>query len=432
MLYQWLIRALLEKLRTGRVDLVFEGRRQQYGDPRSHLAASLEVHDPSFFRDVARRGEVGLGQAYVAEKWSSDDLDDLMLILQLNFEAFLPMLRRGSLLLQGFRWMEKWRQKLLMRDRRSTLAGSRHGMSVSYDVGNDFFRLGLGPSMQYSCAIWPSPGSSLDEAQQHKLDVLIAKLDPRPEHSVLDIGCGWGTLLGAIHERFGCAVKGISLAGEQVDYCRQHHPGGRFELQDYRQLPATETYDRIVSVGMIEHVGYGYLQTFVDAVARHLKPGGRAVLHTMVVGDMLDLGPGVHFDAFVFTIMPVGYVPLPRELLTSVRRSRDLHLVHSERFGPHYGQTFCAWRRNLHANRAAVIDRYSAEHFRVYDYLWASSASCFTAGSTDLMQIVLEKGPVSNHIPLFDPRAQRPIDQAVVSPDSKPSAKIGVAAPSRR
>ncbi|MEM7353479.1 MAG: cyclopropane-fatty-acyl-phospholipid synthase family protein, partial [Acidobacteriota bacterium] len=355
-MYQRLIHKVLAKLRVGHIHLVLQGERRDYGDPNSHLEATLEVHDPSFFRDIARRGEVGLGQSFVAGKWSSGDLDDLMLIFQLNFEAFLPMMRGGTVLLQGFRWMERWTQKLILRDRRSTLEGSRHGMSKSYDVGNDFFRLGLGPSMQYSCAIWPFPGSTLDAAQEHKLDLLIRKLDPRPGHKVLDIGCGWGTLLGAIHERHGCEVKGISLAGEQINYCREHHPQGTFEHQDYRELPPTETFDRIVSVGMIEHVGYGYLQTFMDAVARHLKPGGRAVLHTMVVGDLLDLPPGVHFDAFVFTVMPVGYVPLPRELLQAVRRSGDLHLVHTERFGPHYGQTFCAWRRNLHANRPEVVD----------------------------------------------------------------------------
>ena len=402
-IYEYLVRRLLDRIRYGRVDLVAGGERRSYGDPDSHLEATLTVHDRSFFRDVVRRGEVGLGQSYVAEKWSSPNLDDLMLVLQWNIEAFVPMMRSGAVQLFS-RLLEGGKQKWLSNGRTGTLDHSKDAMSVCYDVGNDFFRLGLGPSMQYSCAIWARPEDSLEQAQQHKLDILINKLDLSPEHRVLDIGCGWGTLLKEIHARVGCEVHGISLAREQVDYCRESCPEGRFDYLDYREISG-ETYDRIVSVGMMEHIGYEHLQTFFDRVAGLLAPGGRAVLHTMISGDALDVAPGVHFDAFVYTIMPLGYLAIPRELHAAIQRTRDLHLVHSERFGPHYGRTFRAWRRNLQEHREAVAELYSPEHVRVYDYLWGSSAGCFTAGNSDLLQMVIGKGPPANDVQLYDPRA---------------------------
>ncbi len=401
-----LVHRLLKRICHGRLILVYGGERRVYGDPDSTLEGTLVVRDRSFFRDVARGGEVGLGQSYVDGKWHSPDLEDLALVFHLNIDAFLPMIKGGTFLLFASRRIERWKQRWISDWRESTVAQSRSGMSVAYDVGNDFFRLMLGPSMLYSCAVWASPGQTLDQAQRHKIDLLIDKLDLAPEHSVLDVGCGWGTLLEAIHSRYGCEVRGISLAEKQLEHCRQILPEGRFDSLDYRELEATETYDRIVSVGMIEHVGPEYLQTFMDTVARLLKPGGRAVLHTMIVGDTLDLGPGVHLDSFISrTIMPVACIPTPGELLHAVNRTRDLFPVHYERFGQHYGRTMREWRKNVLDHQEEIAERYSREHVRVYDYIWGMSSGCFTSSSFDLLQVVVGKGPLNSRIPVCDPRS---------------------------
>ncbi len=401
-----LVHRLLKKIRHGRLVLVSDGRRRVYGDPQSDLEGRLIVHDGSFFRDVARGGEVALGQSYVDGKWSSTDLEDLALVFQLNIDVFLPMIKGGTLLLFASRWIERLKQRWISGWRESTVDHSRSGMAVAYDVGNDFFRLMLGPSMLYSSAIWASPGETLDQAQQHKIDILIDKLDPAPEHSVLDIGCGWGTLLAAIHARHGCRVRGISLAEKQIEHCRRTLPEARFDYLDYRQLEECEAYDRIVSVGMIEHVGQEYLQTFMDTVARLLKPGGRAVLHTMIVGDTIDLEPGIHLDSFISrTIMPIACIPTPGELLNAVNRTRDLHPVHYERFGQHYGRTMREWRKNVLDHEEVIAERHSREHVRVYDYIWGMSSGCFTSSNFDLLQLVVGKGPVGGANPVYDPRA---------------------------
>ncbi len=401
-----LVHRLLKRIRHGRLVLIYGRRKRVYGDPGSDLEGTLIVRDPTFFRDLVRGAEVALGQTYVDGKWSTPDLEDLALVFHLNIGAFLPVIKGGTFLLLASRRVERWRQRWISSWRESTPEQSKSGMSVAYDVGNDFFRLMLGPSMLYSCAVWASPEQSLDEAQEHKINVLIDKLEVSPEHSVLDVGCGWGTLLEAIHRRYGCRVHGISLAEKQLERCREVLPEGRFEYLDYRDLEGEGIYDRIVSVGMIEHVGPEYLETFMSTVGRLLKPGGRAVLHTMIVGDTLDLGPGVHLDSFISrTIMPVACIPTPGELLHAVNRSRALYPVHAERFGQHYGKTMREWRRNLLEHEETITEAYSRQHVRVYDYIWGMSSASFTSSNFDLLQLVVEKGALSNRGRVYDPRA---------------------------
>ncbi len=403
-----LVHRLLSKIRHGRLILISAGQRRLYGDSDSALEGTLVVHDGSFFGDVARRGEVGLGQSYVDGKWSSPDLENLGLVLQLNIDAFLPMIKGGTIMLFASGWIEQLKQRWISGWRESTAEQSRRGMAVAYDVGNDFFRLMLGPSMLYSCAVWASPEHTLDQAQEHKIQLLIDKLDLAPEHSVLDVGCGWGTLLRAIHARHGCCVRGVSLAEKQLELCRQTLPEGRFDYLDYRDLDDAQTYDRIVSVGMIEHVGSEYLQAFMDTIARLLKPGGRAVLHTMIVGDTLDLAPGLHLDSFISrTIMPIACIPTPGELLQAINRTQNLYPVHYERFGQHYGRTMREWRKNVLDHEDAIAERYSREHVRVYDYIWGMSAGSFISSNFDLLQLVVDKGPIGSRNPVSDPRRCR-------------------------
>ncbi len=400
------VESLLSRIRRGRLRLIVGGQPRVFGDPHSELEGTLVVHDPSFFRDVVRDGEIGLGEAYVKQKWSATDLDDVALVLLLNVDAFLQVLRGGTILLFPSRLARWLRQRRIAARRETSLANSRKGMSIAYDVGNEFFRRMLGPSLLYSCAIYPRPDASLEEAQAHKIDLVIRKAGIAAHHEVLDIGCGWGTLLREIHARLGCAVHGISLSREQIDHCRAALPQGRFDCIDYRELPGQAAYDRIVSVGMIEHVGLDQLSTFAGTVARLLKPGGRAVLHTMIVGDTVEIPSGEHLSAFATRhIMPVGYVPRADDLIRAIARNGDLRIVHQERFGPHYGATMRRWRQNVLQHADAIAHQYSAEHVRAYDYLWAVAAASFTSAAFDLLQLVVDKGPVASAMPVYDPRA---------------------------
>jgi cyclopropane-fatty-acyl-phospholipid synthase len=142
---------------------------------------------------------------------------------------------------------------------------------------------------------------------------------------------------------------------------------------------------------MIEHVGADQLEGFMHCVARLLKPGGKAVLHTMVGGDTLGIPAGKQLRSFsTKTIMPIGYVPNPEELTRAVVKTKRLSVVHAERFGPHYGKTMRQWRDNVLDNRELIERRYSAEHVRVYDYVFGMAAACFTSGTFDLLQLVVQ------------------------------------------
>jgi cyclopropane-fatty-acyl-phospholipid synthase len=407
-MYRVLFHRLLRRIRHGRLAVVDGGARREFGDPAVELSGTIEVVDRSFYRDVALAGEIGLGRSYVAGKWRSPDLENVCLILNLNVERFLSAVRGGTIFRFGSRLVERFAQRALARRKASTPANSRRGMSIAYDVGERFFRLMLGESMLYSCAVFPTPEDDLESAQRHKIDLIIGKLAVEPGHRVLDIGCGWGTLLGEIRSRYGCDVHGISLARRQIDYCREHYRGGRFDYVDYRELEGESVYDRIVSVGMIEHVGAEYLETFVRIVAHLLKPGGRAVLHTMIEGDALDLPTGSHVASYAAsTIMPTSYIPSAGELRRAINRCAGLYPVHEERFGQHYGQTMREWRRNVLAQGDAIAKLHSEEHVRIYDYIWAMSSGCFTSSNFDLQQLVVERGTIDNGIRAYDPRAER-------------------------
>lgn len=404
-MYSFLIDRLFQQLRYGRLEVRANGSQRAYGNAETGPSAVLEVHDPSFFRDIAHQGEVGLGSSYVAKKWSSPDLEDLALLLNLNVEAFRSTITGSNVLTTLSGIASRVAQSALAKRKKSTVDQSRQGMSVAYDVGEEFFSRMLGQNMLYSCAIFPRADADLEAAQQHKINVILQKLDLREGQKLLDIGCGWGTILAAARQRFGCDVHGISLAEKQINYCRQVLPEGRFDLVDYRDLPEDAQYDRIVSVGMLEHVGSDYLELYMRTVARLLKPGGRAVLHTMINGDTLGLADNTHIDSFAAsTIMPVSYIPTPSELKRAINLSRGLYPVHDERFGQHYGKTMRCWRRNVLDHADEIAQLYSEEHVRVYDYIWAMSSGCFASSNFDLLQLVVEKGPVSSNGAVYDPR----------------------------
>ena len=408
-MYEQLVSNLLQRIERGGLRLHYKGREKTFGDVADRLVGDIEVRDPAFFQRVVTDGELGLGTSYVAQEWTSPDLETLALVLNRNVGAFRSMLRGGNLLLSGLRFFEARAQRFLARRKGSNLENSKRGMSVAYDVGNDFFSHMLGANMLYSCAIFPSARVSLDEAQRHKMDVLIQKMGVERGHRVLEIGCGWGTLAGALEREQGCEVRGISLSQRQIEYCQQHHPGARFDYLDYRHLEDDGAYDRIVSVGMIEHVGFEYMEPFMGHVGRLLRPGGRAVLHTMVEGDLMDFGPGVHIRSFASgVVMPTSYIPSPSELARAVDATEGLWVVHSERFGPHYAETMRLWRRNVLDHSEELGQAYSPELVRTYDYLWAMSAACFASGNFDLQQMVVEKSPVGASGVVYDPRAVEP------------------------
>lgn len=376
------------KLEVGRLKITTPaGSEHVFGSDSALTEAEMNIRDESAYVDVMTQGDWGLGWAYVDRKWDSKAPRDVPLVFMLNehvFKPYVPWLGRLSPTMRAVISRNRADQSAEATVRRRTI-------SQCYDVGNDFFRWVLGPSMIYTCAIWPRPDASLEEAQENKMRIVTEKARIEPHHRVLDMGCGWGSLCDYIQRNTGAKTRGIALAREQVDWAREHHPECEFSYLDYPD--ETGTYDRIVSVGMAEHVGRENFDEFMQIVCDRLVPGGRFVMHTMCsYEDVLMISPTERWTSFASVVMPNGDVPSMSDIVKSAMNTGMMRLVHSETFGVHYARTGQAWLENLVRNRDRIVQAYSEELYRVYVYSWCMGSAAFETG-LGLAHFVFEKQP---------------------------------------
>ena len=269
-------------------------------------------------------------------------------------------------------------------------ARAKANVSHHYDIGNDLYRLFLDAGhMQYSCAYWPSDDMTLEQAQTAKLAHIAAKLALAPGQTVLDIGCGWGGMAIYLARHAGVTVKGITLSREQLALARERAAEAgvadrvAFELVDYRDLAARgETFDRIVSVGMFEHVGQAQFNRFFRDCARMLADDGVMLLHT--IGRMG--GPGAT-DAFTRKyIFPGGYIPALSETLAASERVR-LIAADVETLRLHYAKTLREWYKRCTAQRDAIVALYDERFYRMWTFYLAGATAAFESGGMCNYQI---------------------------------------------
>lgn len=267
---------------------------------------------------------------------------------------------------------------------------ARRNVAHHYDIGNDFYRLMLDAEhMQYSCAYWPDDDLTLAQAQEAKLAHITSKLRLRPDDMVLDIGCGWGGMAIFLAQRFGVSVHGITLSSEQLRLAKRRAEEAGvadriiFELIDYRDLPARQfRYDRIVSVGMFEHVGRAQFETFFRTCANLLTDDGVMLLHT--IGRMGR--PGMT-DAFTRKyIFPGGYIPALSETLAASEKVR-LIAADVETWRLHYARTLRAWYASCKANREAITNMFDERFYRMWTFYLAGATAAFESGSMCNYQI---------------------------------------------
>jgi cyclopropane-fatty-acyl-phospholipid synthase len=339
----------------------------------------IRIYNDEFFKRAITEGELGIGEAYMDGWWDTERLDDFIYhILRVQLDEKIR--RNLSIMLRLLT------SKLfnLQSKRRAFIVGEKH-----YDLGNELFQHMLDKRMNYSCAYWKN-AHSLDEAQENKLDLICRKIYLKPGMRVLDIGCGWSAFGKYAAEEYNAQVVGITVSKEQVELGRKLCQGLPVEirLMDYRDL--NEKYDRIVSVGMFEHVGYKNYSNFFRVVNNCLEDNGLFLLHTIGTGKSeKSLDPWT--EKYIF---PNGLLPSIAQIGKSIEKYLILEDLHS--FGADYDLTLMAWYDNFTNSWDNIKDKYSDRFFRMWKYFLLSSAGSFRSRRrSQLWQLVLSKKGVT-------------------------------------
>lgn len=334
----------------------------------------IAVRDRRFYGRVARDGSLGLGESYMEGWWECPAIDQMITRIH---RANLPAsIRRNWKYLAA---VLQARLLNLQSTRRAFEVGERH-----YDIGNDLYRAMLDRRMVYTCGYWKN-AETLDQAQEAKLDLVCRKLGLRPGMRVLELGCGWGSFARYAAERYGVEVTGYSVSREQVAMGRELCAGLPVELRldDYRN--ARGTYDRVVSIGIMEHVGPKNYRTYMELVDRCLAPGGWSLIHT-IGGRITEAASDPWTHRYIF---PNGRVPTVAQLARAMEGHFLIQDLHA--FGPDYDPTLMAWYRNFTAAWPALREKYGDRFFRLWSYYLLVSAAAFRTGYLTLFQIVMSR-----------------------------------------
>lgn len=334
-------------------------------------------------KELLRSTSLALGEAYMRGDIEVDR--DLYEVLDL-FLGHMDRFKRSSRALKGILDTSLDRKK------------QKEEVSSHYDIGNDFYELWLDETMSYSCGYFAHTGTSLFEAQVAKVDHILEKLQLKEGMKLLDIGCGWGFLLKRAAERYGVQGVGITLSEEQYRRFSQDIQEGRLQemlevhQMDYRELAKCGMkFDRVVSVGMLEHVGRGNYGRFLASVDEVLKPGGLFLLH--YISALKEHSGDPFIRKYIF---PGGVIPSLREIISLLPDYR-FYTLDVESLRQHYVRTLHCWRANFLKNREKIVEKYGEEFARMWELYLASCAATFHNGVIDLHQILVSKG-VNNEL----------------------------------
>ncbi|MBS1250529.1 MAG: Cyclopropane-fatty-acyl-phospholipid synthase [Chloroflexi bacterium] len=334
----------------------------------------IQIHDSRFYDRVLREVELGLGESYMDGWWDCEALDEFInRVLQArldtkvkgNWKIMLHMLRAKLFNLQS--------------PVKAYEIGEHH-----YDLGNDLYQAMLDKRLNYTCAYWKD-ASTLDEAQEAKLDLVCRKISLEPGMKVLELGCGWGSFAKYAAEEYGAEVLGVTVSKEQVELGMELCQGLPVELrlQDYREVEGQ--YDAVISIGVMEHVGYKNYRTYMEVVDRTLKPGGIAFIHTIGRNDSAVSG-NAWTEKYIF---PNGMLPSIAQLGAAMEGLFVMEDWHN--FGPDYGKTLLAWHANFEEAWPELKSDYDERFRRMWRYYLLSSAGGFRSRMSQLWQMVMTR-----------------------------------------
>jgi cyclopropane-fatty-acyl-phospholipid synthase len=347
------------------------------------------VHDARFWGQVAWGGSVGAGEAYMLGYWSADDLAAALRIFAANTAAMDKLETGLARLSAPLRSLLHWAA-------RNTRRGSRRNIAAHYDLGNDFFRLFLDPTLMYSSAVFERAGMTLEEASMAKLERICRRLELRPGDRVIEIGTGWGGFALHAASRYGCHVTTTTISEEQHALARERVRAAGLEdrikllKRDYRDLRGR--YDKLVSIEMIEAVGHQYFDTFFAKCSELLKRDGRMLLQAITIADQRYEAARKSVDFIKRYIFPGCCIPSVAALTRAAARASDLRLVHLDDIGPHYATTLGMWRENMMHNLAAVRALgYPDEFIRMWEFYFCYCEAGFAERTLGDIQALFVK-----------------------------------------
>lgn len=355
------------------------GAERRFG---SGPPVTMAIDDPRFFRRVATRGKVGVGESFTAGEWHSDDLVGLFELLLRNSAGAAVRHRRVRRMLEA-------RPRL---NRRNGLPGARRNIAYHYDLGNELFGLMLDETMTYSCAIFEHPAEPLAEAQRRKYRQICERLRLGPGDRVLEIGCGWGGFARLAAEEYGCGVTGLTISAEQAAAARERTAGldVRILEEDYRVHRGT--YTKVASIEMLEAIGERQFPTYFASIDRLLEPGGVACIQTILVPDERWDRYRRSPDWIERYVFPGCLIPSLSALTSAMVRSSRLMVHELDEIGAHYAETLRRWRESFYAHLAEVRGLGYDERFeRTWDFYLAFCEAAFRTRALRDVQLTLTR-----------------------------------------
>lgn len=367
---------ILSQIKHGTLNITFwDGRKESYGHgpPRADICIKRQ----GILRRAIRNPSLVFGESYMnGDIELLSPLEDVLEFGRLNPVS----LEVGS-----------WLGKAHLRNKNKKSKQAKY-IAHHYDIGNEFYKMWLDPTMSYSCAYFESAKDSLETAQRQKTEHILKKLQLEPGMKLLDIGSGWGYLLVTAAKKYGVKGLGVSLSREQVAFAQELAKSEgvaklvKFKYMNYQDIPPKDKFERIVSVGFFEHVGRSNLSDYFTAINRHLLPDGISVLHSITHQDETPADPWI--DKYIF---PGGYIPSVRET-TSLIAKHGFYMFDYENLGQHYGMTIEKWLEGFERNKSKVINLYDERFYRMWELYLIGAMMTFKTGSSSLSQWTFKNG----------------------------------------
>lgn len=379
---------MLKGLKIGQLDVHLpNGETRQFrGTERPELHGVLNIRDGAMIRHVLKNGEVGFGEAYLDGLWDSPDLASLLAVMYLNEPHYLGPYEK-NFVARFLGWLKH-------KSRANTKRKALENIQFHYDLGNEFYKMWLDETMAYSSGVFIQPSETLMDAQTNKFKLMYERLGLKPEHTLLEIGSGWGGFAIYAAQNSGCRVHSITLSKEQLEEARRRAEAAgvsqrvTFELRDYRDVQ--EQYDRVVSIEMYEAVGEEFWPTYFSAIQKALKPGGRAAIQGITIHPEIFDDYRTKIDFIQKYIFPGGMLATPGVFIDAAAKA-GLSSDNPRFFAKDYADTLAIWHRNVLGVRDAIVQQFDERFLRMWRYYLAYCECGFRVERVNLMQITLLK-----------------------------------------